>query len=199
MEIKTLDAGTLRQLYDSHMKEDFPPSELRPYFSMKRLMESGNYRCFGYDDGTGLLAYALFAVKGSAALLDYYAVSPELRGQGVGQKFLGGLRDVSAEMGVPYVLIEVESVESAETEEEREVRRRRIRFYEHCGCRMSRVKSFLFGVEYSIMYLPLTVEAVSDGEVRDGLAGIYDLVVGQLVSGPEEFRQVCRLWAEPEA
>ena len=58
-----------------------------------------------------------------------------LRGRGIGQKFLRGLRRFSQELDAPFVLVEVESVESARTQEEAETRRRRIRFYERCGCR----------------------------------------------------------------
>ena len=53
------------------------------------------------------------------------------------------------------LLLEVESVESAEAEEEVNIRRRRIAFYERCGCEMTKAKSLLYGVDFNILVLPI--------------------------------------------
>lgn len=196
MEIKRLAPEEVKRLYDTNMQRDFPPSELRPYSSISSLTESGNYLCFGCMDGAGVAAYAAFAVTSGAApaaLLDYYAVDESRRGQGVGGRFLSGLRELSPQFGAPYILIEVESVESAETPEQVEERERRIRFYEHCGCEKTDVYSLLFGVEYRILYLPLGDARPADEEVKASLEQVYRLIVPPLAGGTEEaFRRVCR-------
>ena len=112
MEIVKLGLAEMQALYEARMKEDFPPSELRPWSSMRTLTEQGSYLCFGFQEGGRILAYAAFARCPGAALLDYYAVDSALRGRGIGQKFLRGLRRFSQELDAPFVLVEVESVES---------------------------------------------------------------------------------------
>ncbi len=195
MEIVKLGLSEMRALYGTRMKEDFPPSELRPWRSMETLTQQGNYLCFGAQEGERVLAYAAFARCPGAALLDYYAVDAALRGQGIGQKFLGGLGDKGRDFGVPFVLLEVESVETAQSPQEEETRRRRIRFYEHCGCGKSGVYTHLFGVEYQIMYLPLEEGRPQDGDVQAAMEEIYRMIVTPLVEGdPERFSQACRVF-----
>ena len=147
MEIVKLGLAEMQALYEARMKEDFPPSELRPWSSMRTLTEQGGYLCFGFQEGGRILAYAAFARCPGAALLDYYDVDSALRGRGIGQKFLRGLRRFSQELDAPFVLVEVESVESARNQGGADTRRPRIRFYARCGCRPSGVYAYLFGVD----------------------------------------------------
>ena len=50
METRQLNTQEVWQIYQEKMKQDFPPSELRPYSSMEKLMKSGEYLCFGCLD-----------------------------------------------------------------------------------------------------------------------------------------------------
>ena len=49
MEIVKLGLAEMQALYEARMKEDFPPSELRPWSSMRTLTEQGSYLCFGFQ------------------------------------------------------------------------------------------------------------------------------------------------------
>ena len=72
METRQLNTQEVWQIYQEKMKQDFPPSELRPYSSMEKLMKSGEYLCFGCFEGDTLAAYAYFVVsrgRGPAGLL----------------------------------------------------------------------------------------------------------------------------------
>lgn len=196
MKIETLNISQLNEIYNSQMKRDFPPSELRPFSSMEYLTEQGLYHSLAYREGDRTLGYALFAENETAALLDYFAVDANCRGQGVGGKFLSGVKEMAGEFTAPYVLIEVESVESAQTAEQIDERERRIRFYKHCGCVPTGVFSFLFGVEYQILILPLTENFTpSDEDVIASLMSIYRLIVPPLVGDDDEkFNEVCRVY-----
>lgn len=196
MNIKSLNFEQLNEIYNTRMKIDFPPSELRPFSSMEYLTEQGLYRAFAYGDDVTTLGYALFAENKSAALLDYFAVDANCRGQGIGGKFLSGIRAMAGEFTAPYVLIEVESVESAQTQEQIDERERRIRFYKHCGCVPTGVFSFLFGVEYQILILPLAEACEPDDtEVFSSLMSVYRMIVPPLVGSDEEsFNEVCRCY-----
>ena len=70
-------------------------------------------------------------------LLDYYAVLSGLRGTGIGSRFFPLLREELRD--VCAILLEVESVESTEDENEKTLRRRRIAFYERNGCAVTNV------------------------------------------------------------
>ena len=99
-------------VYQERMTADFPADELRPLSSMKDLHAQGNYLVYGCYDEQGLAAYAALVLREGAALLDYYAVDASRRGQGVGQKCLSLLQ--KEPLGADFLLLEVESVESAE-------------------------------------------------------------------------------------
>lgn len=200
MKIEAIEEKELKALYDTRLREDFPPDELRPFASMEYLLKSGMYRCFACREGGKTAAYALFILAEGAALLDYFAVDASLRGQGIGSRFLSALKSVSAEFSVPYVLIEAESLESAQTPEQALERRRRLGFYQNCGCLLTEVYSLLFGVEYQILLLPLR-DAIAPGpeEVKASLEALYRVFVTPLTNGDEEaYQKVCRCFLRPD-
>ena len=80
--VRKLNESALRGIYDAYMHEAFPPAELKPLAVMLRLMERGRYLCYGYYRNGRLAAYAFFYRHDSRVLLlDYFAVTPELRGR----------------------------------------------------------------------------------------------------------------------
>ena len=154
LHIKKLNLDEIREIYNAYMHEAFPPSELRPFASMEMLYNKNCYPCYGfYDETDSLCAYAYFSCteNGKYALLDYFAVKKDLRGTGIGSKTFPLLRTEMKDRD--GLLLEVESVESAEAEEEVNIRRRRIAFYERCGCEMTKAKSLLYGVDFNILVL----------------------------------------------
>ncbi|MCC8102314.1 MAG: GNAT family N-acetyltransferase [Clostridiales bacterium] len=152
-QIKELKPDELKQIYKTHVKEDFPRSERRPYSSMEKMTNSGKYISFGYYDNDSLLAYACYILteNGMYALLDYFAVVPKLRGHGIGSEFLQKLEGIlPAKSGA---FIEAESHDSAKSEEEAALRQRRIHFYLSNGAVLTNTKCLLFGVDYNILYI----------------------------------------------
>ncbi|MCD7735357.1 MAG: GNAT family N-acetyltransferase [Lachnospiraceae bacterium] len=180
-QIKELKPDELKQIYKTHVKEDFPRSERRPYSSMEKMTNAGKYISFGYYDDDSLLAYACYIVSASEstrslrltsderdhnrvlcgydmraengmyALLDYFAVVPELRGRGTGSEFLQKLEGILPAKNGAF--IEAESPDSAKSEEEAALRRRRIHFYLSNDAVLTNTKCLLFGVDYNILYI----------------------------------------------
>ncbi|MCC8075121.1 MAG: GNAT family N-acetyltransferase [Clostridiales bacterium] len=151
--LKRLEPDELRIVYKEHIREDFPRGERRPLFAMEKMRKAGRYDCYGYYRDDKLIAYACYILpqSGSYALLDYFAVVPELRGQGIGGEFLRSLKGtVSAKSGV---FIEAESPDSAKSEDERQIRERRIRFYLSNGAKRTNSRCLLFGVDYNILLI----------------------------------------------
>ncbi|MCD8371528.1 MAG: GNAT family N-acetyltransferase [Clostridiales bacterium] len=152
-QIKELKLNELKRIYKAHVREDFPRSERRPYSSMEKMTNTGKYVSFGYYDDGRLLAYACYILTEDRmyALLDYFAVIPELRGHGIGSEFLQKLEGIlQANKGA---FIEVESPDSAKSKEEAALRRRRIHFYLSNGAVLTNTKCLLFGVDYNILYI----------------------------------------------
>ena len=156
MEIRELSKDEIRLVYDTHMKDDFPPSELKPLRMILHAVKKQRYLCFGAFQSDEIIGYAFVAfvpgAKERTYLLDYFAVRKEMRGQGSGSKILPA---VSAALPKARgMVLEVEDPATAGTAEEKEVREKRIRFYLRCGAVDTQVNAWLFGVEYKLLELP---------------------------------------------
>ena len=153
LQIVRLEEEQIRQLYHCRMAEDFPPDELRPYPLIRSLMNEGIYEAYAAFSEGKPAAYACFAVLSEencrTALLDYYAVVPEMRGKGIGTVFLKKL--ITGHVRTDCLLIENESPEAIPDPSEINMRRRRIAFYERCGAIRTGVRSHLYHVDYDIL------------------------------------------------
>ncbi|MCC8060806.1 MAG: GNAT family N-acetyltransferase [Clostridiales bacterium] len=191
--IKKLELEELQRIYNNHVIEDFPRNERRPLFSMEKLMKTGKYECFGYCDDGSLLAYAFYFLAESRqyALLDYFAVVPGLRGHGTGSEFLRLLKGaVSAKNGV---FIEAENPDSAKSEEEATLRRRRIRFYRSNGAALTNAKAQLFGVDYDILYIGLNGTDLSIKQLDHAAENLYREVYRPI------YGRFCKLYTEDKS
>ena len=198
MELKRMNEPEVRELYDARLREDFPPDELRPLSNMLSLMADGLYRCYRAVEGDRPLGYALCTVDRGAALLDYFAVEPELRSQGIGGRFLRELKDL--DFGADYLLIEAESLASAADEAQTRERTRRLNFYHRCGCLSSGVFSQLFGVEFEILVLPLTELAIpTAAQVQQAMERLYrSMLLGRIVPTEEELARQAQVFLRPD-
>lgn len=159
------------EIYNTHMKKDFPPAELKPLNAIKYSVEKGRYTMYIAYDDTGVKGYACIADCGrgvnqlgqsplveKTGFLDYFAIVKEHRGTGVGTEFfraLGNLTDYDC------IMLETESIESAKNEEEDFTRRRRIAFYKRSGCVDTGFMYSVFGVEYNI-FINRDIELTED-------------------------------------
>lgn len=198
--VRLLDIQEVKQIYETRMKKDFPPAELRPFHSIAALMNTGEYFTLGFEKAGEIAAYACIAKpKGfSGALLDYYAVSVQSRGTGIGGDFLSRMPEILSGQGIDYLILEVESVASAKTPQERDTRTRRIHFYEKNGCLKSGVESRAFGVEYSILYLSFGKEHLDDPRITQELTMAYQLLFASLLKKGQSLSDVMQIWTKPE-
>lgn len=183
--LKRLDRAEMEEIYRRQMPGDFPPAELKPWKRIEEMLAEGVYFAYGlYEEGR-LMAYAFFVeTDRRQILLDYYAVSAQARGRGIGSRFIALLREELQRQGCSVLLIEVENPDYARTEEERKQQQRRIHFYEKNGVQMTGQQSCLFSVEYKIMYLPMQGEK-EEGELRAALERIYHTMFPQKYFGKE--------------
>jgi GNAT superfamily N-acetyltransferase len=100
------------------------------------------------DAFAGLAFYTLpLESAGRAAFLWYLATLPQLRGQGLGAWIYRGIL-ARLPRAVKALFFDVEIPEQAATPEERQLARRRIRFYQRLGARL------LNGIRYTMQAAP---------------------------------------------
>ena len=91
MTLTVLTPDELRAVYHTHLREAFPPEELKPLWSMERLRQEGLYDPLCLRDETGEdLGYVLLwrHVDGRYFLIDYLCVPAARRNGGIGGKLL---------------------------------------------------------------------------------------------------------------
>lgn len=186
LHIEKIGWEQLETVYHTYMVPDFDGHGLKPLSAIRYLWDKGCYEGIFLYEGTDLRAYALFVADRETGylLLDYLAVCSRERGRGYGGSFLAMMKEhFSGENGI---LLEAESVNSSPDEEQFRVRSRRRRFYLQNGCRVTKVKSLLFGGEYDIFYIPLKSEEV---QAREEMERIYHLMFPEPV-----YKQNIRVW-----
>lgn len=161
---------TAHRIYETYMRADFPPEEIKPFPVIEKMWKKNSYFVYAfYGDAAmnsiaqnvgedhGLCAYAFLLAdnKNHVLLLDYFAVLKERRGEGYGSYAFSLLRETCADWNA--LIVEVENDEVADIDDKtRNTRKRRISFYTEAGCRMTDVRSRLWGVDYRIMVMPLS-------------------------------------------
>lgn len=186
MELRELSMLQVIFVYNTYMKEDFPPEELKPLKAILDITERGLYDCLGLYHDDEFLAYAYFIKDSVQGLyfLDYLAVDKKHRSEGLGSILLGKLKDYYGNGAA--LLLECESEQSAPDEEQRNIRRRRIAFYKRNHCRMSTTICNTFGVEYNILYLPWVEER------RDTYKDLLRLY--RMIFSPTMMERYVRVW-----
>lgn len=159
--MKQTEAGAV---YIGRGHRDFPSNELKPFSMIEELMNSGCYECCGFykEKSDELCAYAFMLADSDTnmLLLDYFAVCEEVRGKGYGSEVLGLLKEDYTKWG--GMIFEVEDDDTADKEEEKRIRQRRISFYERNGVVMTKQKSWAFGVDFKLMVMNLGSVGIED-------------------------------------
>ena len=149
LELRVLSRRQMRRLYRWEMREAFPRVELKPLWTILRLMERGEYDALGFYRGEELMGYALLRLGERFVLLDYLGACQGKRGMGVGSAMLEQLRRRYAVTA--GLLAEVETIEAALPPEEREKRRRRLAFYTRNGFFDLNYQADIFRVRYTML------------------------------------------------
>ncbi|MBR4030058.1 MAG: GNAT family N-acetyltransferase [Clostridia bacterium] len=142
----------ITEIYNNHIKNDFPPAEVKPLSRILMLYEKNLYFVYALYEKDELLSYAFFSSAPGCeyVLLDYLAVVSGKRNMGIGAKMLDLLKTEVCK-NFNGILLESENPDFAKDEEEKEIRVRRIAFYLRYGFEITKMHSCLFGVEYKIL------------------------------------------------
>ena len=152
--IRPLSMEEAKTIYFCDLQRDFPADEIKPWAAIRRSMKRGAYRCLGLYREDHLLGYAFFLLHQSSALLDYFAILPDFRGQGLGSRFLAKMPEYLD--GNPCILAEAEAPDAAADETEKEIRSKRLQFYLKNGLRDTGLRPLVFGVRFAVLWFPNT-------------------------------------------
>ena len=92
LELRLMDETQIRLLYDQSLSRDFPPSELKSLSAILHMYCRKEYDVLAAYDHDAFIGYALVYCPRDQrlALLDYFAVEPAYRRQGLGGTILHG-------------------------------------------------------------------------------------------------------------
>jgi len=157
MQISLLSREQITEIYNTKMKYDFPPMELKPLQRILDAYDNNLYECYSLTDDEDnlkeVLGYAFFVKMDNHCLFDYFAVTKYKRNGGLGSTFLGLLRQKFTDSD--SVIGEVEDPDYAENEEDRELQTRRLNFYLRNGYINTGIKVVMFDVDYIVLEMDL--------------------------------------------
>lgn len=148
MNLKLISPSRLSQwirLYRLYLSA-FPASERKPFSMIRKMARRGksDIWCLQYN---GKLAGLAITINGpECVLLDYFAVSPDLRSHGIGAEALRLLRQQYTGRGL---FIEIECTLDAVPDLPQRLRRKQ--FYLRCGAVPMDVTVLLFGVRMELL------------------------------------------------
>jgi len=138
------DIHAMKKLY----LESFPREERKPFWLMRKKVKTKEMEMLSIKDGDEFLGLMITIPRSDAVLLDYFAVVPEKRGGGIGER---ALKLFGEYYEGKTLVIEIETPkEDAPNNDER---KRRERFYHRCGFSEVGVDILLFGVEMKLLTL----------------------------------------------
>lgn len=143
--LKALDQHRLKVIEDLYVQA-FPKSERKPFQLIVDKQREGTMEILSLEDENRFLGLAIFAHDKDIALLDYFAISEEIRGQGIGSRAIKALQKIYA--GKRFVL----EIETTKKEcRDLEIRKHRKAFYLKNGLHTMDFDVNLFGVEMEIL------------------------------------------------
>lgn len=175
MNIRLLQEKEIRDIYEQKMPKDFAPGEIKPLSRILELCKLNKYFCYGIFEEEILLGYAFLVTsqKREAVLVDYYAIAREKRGKGYGSTCFAMLLSLAKKQQLGTLILEVEDPAYGIDEEDVELRKRRIGFYERNGMTLTNLRIFLYDVEYLVM----TSDAEKYEETKDLIYGVYEVLL----------------------
>lgn len=142
-------AQTRKQLRDVRRlyRTAFPRNERKPFSMIPRKQEAGEMEIFRIEDDAGsFLGLVVTSLYRDIVLLNYFAVSPNARGKGIGSEVL---HMIEAHLGSRRLILEIERTDlPAENPEQR---KRRKAFYLRAGMQAEPWRVRLFGVEMELL------------------------------------------------
>lgn len=175
LQIRELNNKEIKDIFENRFMDDFPKAEQKPLEMMLKLKNEGKYLCYGLFEHNILRGYAYLGKTDSSRnlLLDYFAIVKECRGGGYGSRFIKMLK--SELQDYAGLILEVESVEHAVNEKQRQERIRRLSFYYANGLKKTNIETSVKKVVYTVIYYPF-VSTWTDEALIDDINALYPVI-----------------------
>ena len=175
-----------RPTYEALYKSSFPASERKELDYMLTGDKASAYEVLVISTPDCPVAGMVITVTHeSLTMLDYFAISPDLRGKGLGHAVLPLIRDHVRESGGGHFFLEIETPpplcipRDPCTNAEQRVRRKA--FYASAGMVETGVRAFIYGNDMELLAFPEDAEAIT-------LAGYNALLKATFPKGMEAER-----------
>ena len=140
-------------------RDAFPKEERKPYKLMEQKQQEGKMEIWAIvqekqemeRDRLEFCGLAITILYKDMVLLDYFAISPEKRGNGIGSE---GLKLLKQKYNDRCLFLEIESTSEKAgilSEKEQKIRRRRKRFYHQNGIKDTGLSVVLYGVPMEVL------------------------------------------------
>lgn len=144
--IKATDEDRIKSIEALYLRA-FPEIERKPFMEMLQKQEEGTMELLSVeDDENAFLGLAILAYDKDIALLDYFAVSDEIRGRGIGS---GAIQALLERFREQRLILEIESTKKDCPDLAMRIRRKA--FYLRNGLHTMDFDVNLFGVEMEIL------------------------------------------------
>lgn len=168
--IRKIEHKELKKIYKEHINYDFPPHERASYYVMKRAMKKGLQEGYMYHNKEEDLGYAFQFISKHTILISLFAILNGKRIQGIGSQFL---KELIEQSNNKTIIVEVERPQDLKTEEEKNIAKKRIRFYEKLGFTLYHdIAYVIYGTPYYIM-VHQKEEHISKEEIIKQIREIY--------------------------
>lgn len=155
-----------RPAYEALYESSFPPSERKTLDYMLTGERSSAYEVLVISTPDCPVAGMVITVThGDLTMLDYLAISPDLRGQGLGHAVLPMIRDRVKERMGGHFFLEIETPPPLCIPRDPcpnpEQRVRRKAFYASAGMVETGVRAFIYGNDMELLAFPEDVSAIT--------------------------------------
>lgn len=148
-QAKTIfDSLKIKKLY----RTAFPTAERKPFSVIKQMQRDRRGDLWIYEDAGKFLGFATTINGKNAVLVDYLAVNPQARGNGIGSKIL---QDLRGHYGNDKLFLEIETVTPLADNNEQRARRKA--FYLKNGMKEVGVTANIFETDMELLSFGLTM------------------------------------------
>ena len=197
--IEPMDSAAFEALYALYAAA-FPVSEQKPKAQLYALVSDPDYAVYTVSGPEGLEGFAVFFAAETASffLLEYLAVAPRNRSQGIGTLLLrDSLAALYAQRRRKPVLIEIDAVDVSGNDGG--ISRKREAFYRRNGCTKILGFGYILGLKSDRPAPPMELMLLDPGRteigrdtLREWIETVYDKVYGRPRTAP----QIARMFAD---
>ncbi len=168
--LKKINLKEFKELYRKHIVKDFQRAERTTLNRFKKRVTRGQEEVYVYEEAEKEKAYIIIAVLNNYIMVSFLAVFKEFRGEGIGTKILKEIKDKFSNK--KDILLEVEDPKYSKSE--KEIRQRRIKFYERSNYNIvENIQIKLHSTIFNIMILNINDKKIDKQEIAKELNNFY--------------------------